>query len=86
MFQVEFLSILRVKQKISWAEILLFFRRKKKDEKESQPRPLKKMIASTTARSLNQLNQLNQCVINIPVLKETKETAFLNIDLTNLLA
>ena len=39
MFQVEFLSILRVKQKISWAEILLFFRRKKKDEKESQPRP-----------------------------------------------
>lgn len=83
MFQVEFLSILRVKQKISWAEILLFFRRKKKDEKESQPRPLKKMIASTTARSLN---QLNQCVINIPVLKETKETAFLNIDLTNLLA
>ena len=26
-------------EKISWAEILLFFRRKKKDEKESQPAP-----------------------------------------------
>lgn len=73
----------QLSEEISWAEILLFFRRKKKDEKDSQPCPLKKMIASTTVRSLN---QLNQCVINIPVLKETKETAFLNIDLTNLLA
>ena len=79
MFQVEFLSIL--KNKLSW-DFDVFSQEEKRWKGESTPPP-KKMIAFTTARSLN---QLNQCVINIPVLKETKETAFLNIDLTNLLA